>query len=104
MIRVFIKANLQFTYQDHTLKFKNKNISSYGAFGLPWPPLDPEQDFGKQVGVHLELMSTGHPRIHTKASLLWEHSRYGDTMGLRFYLDEADRKRVLHIIDTEGFY
>ena len=101
---VFIKGNLEFTIDQFLLEFKNRNISSFGVYGLPWPPLTPKNHFGRQTQVSIHISSPFRVDIETKALITHERSIQGELMGLKFQLERETRQMLSELIREHGFY
>lgn len=100
---VFLRADVTFSVGDHTLHFDNKNISSYGVFGMPWPPLSPTKNFGQRVEVQLRLPHLRNIRLHTIATLVREVTSTGEYLGLRLELDSDTDKELRRLIEVHGY-
>ena len=100
---VFLRADITFSVGDHTIHFDDRNVSSYGIFGLPWPPLTPSKHFGNRVELQLRFLSIKQLRIHTMATIVREITSTGEFMGLRLEMDTDSQQELKRLIQEHGY-
>ncbi len=101
---IFVKGNIQFSHEEISLKFNNKNISAYGATGLTWTPLDPQKHFGARIMTDVTLNLPDPIQFSCESILVREQDLSSDFMGVKFILDERQRGRLQTLIAQYGFY
>lgn len=102
-IRVFIKGHLSFSLHGENFEFKNRAISLFGAYGLPWGSLSPDKDFGRKVDLKIRI-DEPQVDIQTPASLTREQGINADHMGTKFHLEKTSDQLLRQIIGEHGFY
>lgn len=101
---IFVKADLEFSVDQFTLEFTNRNISAYGAYALPWEPLNARKHFGRNVKLKIRIQQPIQTEIQCDATILWEQSVYGELMGLKFLMSDDSRRALSQTIREHGFY
>lgn len=100
---MFLRADLTFSVGDHTLHFEEKNVSSFGVFGLPWPPLTPSKHFGNRVELQLRILALKNMRLQTMATLVREVTSSGEFMGVRLDMDSDTQIELRALIEQYGY-
>ncbi len=102
---VFIQGDLSLIANGNPLEFLCQKISSFGVTGLPWEPLHPDKDFGKQVQAQITLsVEGGKLQFQTAAHLLRESTPQFERMGVRFLLEPDLKIRLESAIQKYGYY
>jgi hypothetical protein len=102
--RIYVKGHLAFTLGEHNLEFVHRNLSVFGAMGLPWATLSPKEHFAHPVSVQLRLPSQPDTiQLQVAGYIMREYTLYAERMGIRFQLDPAQRELMSGHIANFGF-
>jgi hypothetical protein len=115
--KVFVKGHLSFTIDGQDIEFLNQNISVKGVTGLSWGKLNPKIHFGRGVEVKLRLpvaVAEGQvappnaaPQVltvTTPAHIMRESAVNGESMSLKFTMDQAGREKLSSLVQKSGHY
>lgn len=87
--------------------FEAPHVSEFGAYGLQWGMLKPQEMFGKVADISFR------PRVQRQdadrdyrceAIITRERSFHNQYMGLKFQLDERQRTELRQTIERSGYY
>lgn len=101
---IFIRSNLTFKVADREFNFLNHGVSVFGISGLRWPHSDPTGLVGQPTRVLVDVLARERFKFSAEALLTAEVTTDAFYLGAKFYLPEADRKRLARTISEEGFY
>lgn len=101
---MFIKGHLTFSVEGHSLEFVHQTMSSFGASGLPWPPLNPRDHFGKEVELRIRVPTKAPLVLETKAYIMREQTSFTEQMALKFLLTPEQVQAFNEHVKKNGFY
>jgi hypothetical protein len=101
---IFVKGNIQFSLDEISLKFNNKSISTYGATGLSWSPLDSQRHFGVRIMTDVTLNIPDPVQFTCESIIVREQSLSAEHMGIKFILTEKQQAELDALIGKYGYY